>query len=71
MAFKQADRLPTDGAAGIERDGDHLILYVETADGRGRGSLRVSFFNAARLFGMLALFLGIKLPAALGKAIRL
>lgn len=74
MSFKQAERLETDGPIGIERDGDdHLIIYTETPPGGPvqRFCMRVSLFNAARIFGMLAFFLGISLPKALAKAIKL
>jgi hypothetical protein len=64
-AFKMPERLPEDGPVGVRREGDrHLCLYAE-----GLGSLTVSEYNAARLFGILAMFLEIRLPKALGKAI--
>lgn len=72
MDFKQAERLPTDGSVGVELDEDYLIICVDHPGvGTGRACVRVSFFNAARIFGLLALFLGIRLPAKLSKAIRL
>jgi hypothetical protein len=56
----------------VELDEDYLIICVDHPGvGTGRACVRVSFFNAARIFGLLALFLGIRLPAKLSKAIRL
>lgn len=70
--FKQADRLGTDGAVGIAVEGDYLVIHHEAkTPGSGRDSLKLSLFNAARVFGMLALFLGISLPRAVAKAIKL
>lgn len=71
MSFKQAERLPDDGPIGIERlDDDRLLVYVETSNG-DRQFITVSLFNAARIFGALSVFLGINLPRAIGKAIKM
>lgn len=67
--FKMPERLPEDGAVGITRiDENHLSIDV-TTNGEP-GSLTMSRFNAARVFGFLAVFLEIPLPAKLGKAIK-
>lgn len=68
--FVQAPRQPTDGPVAINRNDDDSLTIVATTDGID-GSIRVSEYNAARLFGMLALMLGIDLPSSLGKAIKL
>ena len=70
MSFKQAPRLPTDGQVAVTHlDADHLILSA-TTDGEDQ-VLRVSRHNAARLFGLLAVFLEIPLSPKVGKAIKL
>ncbi len=69
--FKQAARLPTDGAISIAvlEDGDHLLISC-TTDGE-RHSIRASRHNASRLFATIALALDIPLSAKVGKAIKL
>lgn len=64
MTFKQASRLPDDPGVSVNRvmkdgvqDLDHVCISC------GDQSLTVSEFNAARLFGMIALMLGIPLSA--------
>lgn len=67
--FKQAERLPLDGEIGVARQGvDHFVLHVE--NGGVREQMTVSKFNAARVFGALALFLEIPLPPKVKKAIK-
>ena len=69
MAFKQAPRTPIDGPMGVNRiDNDTLVVNV-THNGEEQ-SLVMSEHNAARVFGGLALMLGITLPSTLGKAIK-
>ena len=67
--FVQAARLPGDGTVSLRRDGDHLEVSV-TTDGVV-SSVRMSEYNASRIFAFLAIFLEIPLPAQLGKAIKL
>lgn len=70
MSFKQADRLPDDGAMGVQRlDNGNLLLSVETA-GKEQ-SMEVSDYNAARLFGSIAFFLGLPLPSKISKEIKM
>lgn len=68
--FKQAPRQPTDGPVSVNRNDDDTLTLIATTDGRD-GSIRVSEYNAARLFGILGLMLGIELPPSIGKAIKL
>ena len=67
----QPPRGPEDGAVNLkrERNAPRLVLEVEQ-DGK---STRVvmSEHNAWRAFGLLAVVLGIKLPAKLAKGIKL
>lgn len=63
---KQPERLPDDGAVAVTLEGaSHYRISV------GEHSIKVSGFNAWRLFGMLAIMLGIRLPSALAKRIKL
>jgi hypothetical protein len=63
-------RLPEDGAVTVEQAGDDRILVsVETAG--VSTMLTMSPYNAWRVFGMLAVVLGISLPTRLRKAIKL
>jgi hypothetical protein len=64
--WKMPERKPSDGPIGITRaeDGYLIIDCDDTA-------IKVSEYNAARIFGMLSLFLEIKLPQKLGEAIKL
>lgn len=66
--FKQAARLPDDPGVRVSRDDDGK-LWISTDD--DCGAVHLSEYNAARVFGMLALFLEIPLPKHIGKAIKL
>lgn len=62
------ERQPDDGPLGVDRPhGQDGYLRFKHGD----QWMVLSEYNAARLFGMLALFLNIPLPSALGKAIKL
>lgn len=62
------ERQPDDGPLGVSRvDDDPGYLRFTHGD----QWMVLSEYNAARLFGMLALFLKIPIPRALGKAIKL
>ena len=65
-AWKMPKRIPTDGPVGIRRVGDHYLAL--SFDGH---EVTISLYNAARIFGMIALFLEIPLPKKLGAAIKL
>ena len=66
MPPRQSD----DGPVRVSRDGPrHLVLDV-TQDGQ-HSELRVSEYNAWRLFGMLSLMLQLPLPKAVVQAIKL
>lgn len=68
--MRQPDRLPGDGSVTVSRDGEfHFIVKVVT-DCKEQ-SIRVSHANAWRVFGSLAVMLGIELPKKLAKSIRL
>lgn len=60
------NRLPTDGPMGVRRVGDDYLAL----DFNGH-EVTVSRYNAARLYGMLGMFLEIPLSKAMGKAIKL
>lgn len=70
MAFKQPARLPVDGEVAVRRLDDDRIAIVVTTNGEEQ-SIVCSPYNATRVFGVLAVMLGIPLPSALGKAIKL
>lgn len=63
---KQPERLPDDPGISVERSGENHYLLI-----CGERSLRVSGFNAWRLFGALAFMLGIPLPSKIAKGIKL
>lgn len=64
------ERQPTDGAVSVNRPAKGMIGITASTDGQLE-TLRMSEFNAWRVFGMLSLFLGLPLPKAVGKAIKL
>ncbi len=66
----QPPRGPTDGAISSHLHEDRGVLLQCVQDGKHQ-HLYASTYNAWRLFGALALVLGIELPARLGKAIRM
>ena len=69
-AFKQPPRLDTDGAVHVQAIDDHQKLMVSVVDDGTEHTIVMSPFNASRVFGMLAMMLGIPLPPATGKAIK-
>ena len=73
--LEQPARRPTDGQVEIQRMdkttlGDDMI-NIRVMTGGEEHFLTCSPFNAWRVFGMLSLMLGIPLPAATGKAIKI
>lgn len=72
MAFEQAPwREGIDGPISIGRDAGNDDLVVTIIHRGQLQALRMSEHNAATLFGSLALMLGISLPTALGKRIKI
>lgn len=67
---KQPERQKTDGPIGVSRTSEGRIRIDVTNDGE-MASIEMSEFNARRAFGILTLFLGIRLPRALAKKIDL
>lgn len=67
---KMPARLPSDGAVAVTRVDDHHLTASVTTNGTTE-TVIMSEFNAWRVFGMLSVMLGIPLPVALGKAIKL
>jgi hypothetical protein len=67
--FKQALREPDDGQVAVRRvtddQGRERLMIV-----CGEQAIECSFYNASRIFGMVALFLEIPLSKAVGKAIK-
>lgn len=70
MKTKQPDRGPEDGPIGITRLDDETLAIDCTTNGVLRRTI-ASEYNAWRLFGTLAVFLGIQLPKKLEKSIDL
>lgn len=70
--LKMPKREPTDGALTVRRiAGTGHIELIEERDGHPAAWLIVSEYNAWRLFGMMALILGIPLSKAVAKTIKL
>jgi hypothetical protein len=61
--YTMPERQPNDGAIGVRREDGYVVL---TVDGK---SLRMSDFNAWRIFGAMSLLYHFTLPRALQKAI--
>lgn len=68
--FKQADRLPADGAVRVAVCGEQHLTIEVTNDGRVE-SIMVSEFNASRVLAMLSLLLGVRLDKTDAKGIKL
>lgn len=68
--FVQAKRLPGDGPVSVYRVNDERLKISSTTDGVEE-SITLSDYNASRVFGILALMLGIKLSNKLLKAIKM
>ena len=68
-AYVMPPRLPEDGAVTVSQAGDDRIMVsVETAG--VSTMLAMSPYNAWRVFGQLAIVLGLELPSRLRKAIK-
>lgn len=59
------ERQPGDGAVSLRRDKNMIVIEC------GSRVLIVGEYNAWRIFGMLAVLLGIPLSKKVGKAIKL
>lgn len=66
---KQPERKPWDGPVAVNRVGDYID--ISATESGTQSTLRTSEYNAWRLFGMLAVILGIELPKNIVKAIKL
>lgn len=69
--FRQAPRLASDGEISVRIVVDHTDGVEKVELAAGTGVVVLSEFNAARAFGCLAMMLGIRLPTAIGRAIKL
>lgn len=69
--FVQAPRGSADGAVTVSRDCPPGMLRLSAETNDEIETITLSEYNAARLFGMLSLFLNIPLSAKVGKAIKL
>lgn len=69
-AFKQAKRLDTDGSVELRRTDDGLLELVVVTDCTTSRAV-MSEYNASRAYAFLALMLGIPIPKAVSKAIKL
>jgi hypothetical protein len=67
MSRAQPKRQAGDGRIGVEAVGDGWVITAEQ-DGRTT-TLRVSTFNLWRVFGVVALTLGVKLPDRVARGI--
>lgn len=63
--FEQPPKLDGDGDVSVQRIDAYFLLKC------GDESMLVSGYNACRLFGCIALMLGIPLGRKIGKAIKL
>jgi hypothetical protein len=68
--WTMAERQPGDGAVSASRPVPDKLAVTVTTDGKMQ-SLVMSEYNAARLFGMLALMLEIPLPRAVAKSVQI
>lgn len=66
---KQPERELSDGPVSVDRV-DQFIVLSARQDKKYEG-MKVSEYNAWRLFGMLAVILGIELPKNIAKTIKL
>lgn len=66
---KQPERELSDGPVAVNRIDQFIVLSAEQ-DKKYEG-MKVSEYNAWRLFGMLAVVLGVELPKNIAKAIKL
>lgn len=67
---KQPKRKPSDGPVGVKRCGEDGIAITATRYGV-EGILIMSEYNAWRVFGLLALMLGVRLPKKVSETIKL
>lgn len=70
MPFQMPERQPNDGEVNLRRLDKGKIQVSVMTDGNLEG-ITMSEYNAARVFGILALFLEIPLPKSLAKQIKL
>lgn len=65
------ERGPKDGPVSVQRIEDRIAVSAITIDDEDHNFMEMSEYNAWRLFGMLAIILGIELPKKIGKEIRI
>lgn len=70
MSGQQPERRAEDGPVKFAVHGEHTYSISVTHNGKEQ-DLIVGAHNAWRLFGMMAMILGIALPAAIAKRIKL
>jgi hypothetical protein len=68
--FVQAERRLEDGAISVSRGAPGMLHLSVVTDGKEEG-ITLSEYNAARIFGCIAVMLGIPLGNKVGKAIKL
>ena len=67
--MSQPERKPWDGPVEVLRVGDYIS--VSATDQATKSTIMMSEYNAWRVFGMLAVILGVPLPKYIAKAIKL
>lgn len=70
MKLKMPERAPSDGPIGVNRPAEGMIGITASTNGETQG-IQMSEYNAWRVFGCLAMMLGIPLSKNVGKAIKL
>ena len=66
--LRMPDRQPTDGPVSATRENGNIRIAVETAG--ERRSILMGEHNAWRIFGLLAVMLGLPMTKEVGKAIK-
>jgi hypothetical protein len=70
MSDLQPPRQPCDGAVSVNLSPDDEVIVNVTPNGNEQ-AIVMSEYNAWRVFGMLALVLGVSLPRKIANSIKL
>ncbi len=66
----QPPRQPTDGPVSVRNPDDAAGFTIEETHGGETRTITLSPHNAHRIFGMMAMMLGVKLPPKVAKDIK-